>query len=91
MNKNKKLVRHLLVLYLTKKGDVFEAYNGYGKAPWKSASKRDSHNNRHLRVNKLMDLDGIVSPKERIIAKHPIEKMKKEYKNRKKYEEKNRS
>ena len=75
---------YLLVLYLTKKGDVYEVYNGRGKAPWESASKRDSHNNRHMRVNKLMELDGSVLSKERIKAKNPIEKMKKEYKNRKK-------
>ena len=75
---------YLLVLYLTKKGDVYEVYNGRGKAPWESASKRDSHNNRHMRVNKLMGLDATVLPGERIIAKNPIEKMKKEYKNRKK-------
>ena len=74
---------YLLVLYLTKKGDVYEVYNGRGKEPWDTASKRDSHNNRHMRVNKLMKLDLDVKPKDRIEAKHSIEKMKKEYKNRK--------
>ena len=75
---------YLLVLYLTKKGDVYEVYNGRGKAPWESASKRDSHNNRHMRFNKLMELDGSVLSKKRLKTKRPIEKMKKEYKNRKK-------
>lgn len=74
---------YLLVLYLTKKGDVYEVYNGRGKEPWKSASKRDSHNNRHMRVNKLMELDMEVLPEDRIMARNPIEKMTKEYKNRK--------
>ena len=75
---------YLLVLYLTKKGDVYEVYNGRGKAPWESASKSDRHNNRHMRVNKLMELDATVLSRERIIAKKPIEKMRKEYKNKKK-------
>ena len=74
---------YLLALYLTKKGGVYEVYNGRGKEPWDTASKRDSHNNRHMRVNKLMELDLDVKPTDRIEAKHPIEKMKKEYKNRK--------
>ena len=76
--------RYLLVLYLTKKGDVYEVYNGPGKAAWISAGKRDSHNNRHMRVNKLMELDTEVIDKERIKQIHPIEKMKKEYKNQRK-------
>ena len=75
---------YLLVLYLTKKGDVYEVYNGRGKAPWESASKSDRHNNRHMRVNKLMELDATILSRERIIAKKPIEKMRKEYKNKKK-------
>ena len=57
-------------------------YNGPGEKPWKSAGKRDSHNNRHMRLNKLMELDALVSEGERIKRIHPIEKMKKEYKNR---------
>ena len=75
---------YLLVLYLTKKGDVYEVYNGPGKKPWDSASKRDSHNNRHMRVNKLMELDSEVTAKDRIQQINSIEKMKKVYKNRKK-------
>lgn len=73
---------YLLVLYLTKQGDVYEVYNGRGKAPWEFASKSDRHNNRHMRVNKLMELDATVLSRERIIAKKPIEKMRKEYKNK---------
>ncbi|MCR4945676.1 MAG: hypothetical protein K5929_01870 [Lachnospiraceae bacterium] len=75
--------QYLIVLYLTKKGDVYEVYNGPGKKPWESSSKRDSHNNRHMRVNKLMELDLDVSRNDRIKQVNSIEKMKKEYKNRK--------
>lgn len=75
---------YLIVLYLKKNGDVYEVYNGRGKEPWESASKRDSHNNKHMMVNKLMELDAAVLPEDRIEAKHPIGKMKKEYKNRRK-------
>ena len=73
---------YLIALYLNKDGSVYEIYNGPGKAPRDSSSKRDSHNNRHMRVNKLMDLDQQVSPNMRITANHQIEKMKKEYKNK---------
>lgn len=73
---------YLIVLYLSKNGKVYEVYNGPGKAPWDAASKRDSHNNRHMMVNKLMQLDSEVPPENRIIALRPIEKMKREYKNR---------
>ena len=31
--------QYLLVLYLTKKGDVYEVYNGPGEKPWNSAGK----------------------------------------------------
>lgn len=74
---------YLIVLYLTKKGDVYEVYNGPGKLAWKSASKLDSHNNRHMRVNKLLELNDQVSIEDHIKQIKPIEKMKKEYKNRK--------
>ncbi len=72
----------LIVLYLRKNGDVFEVYNGPGKEPWDSSSKRDSHNNRHMRVNKLMELDKQVSDELRIEAVNPIQKMKPGYKNK---------
>lgn len=74
---------YLIALYLNKSGDVYEIYNGPGKEPWNSASKRDSHNNRHMRVNKLMEMDKQVSDDSRIKALHDIEKMKLEYKNKK--------
>ena len=73
--------QYLLLLYLTKKGDVYEVYNGPGEKTWNSAGKRESHNNRHMRLNKLMELDALVSEGKRIKRIHPIEKMKKEYKN----------
>lgn len=75
---------YLIVLYLNKGGEIYEVYNGFGKEPWDSASKPDSHNYRHMRVNKLMELDKFVSDEERIFALHPIEKMKPKYKNKKK-------
>ena len=73
---------YLIVLYLRKNGDVFEVYNGPGEAPWNSASKWDSHNNRHMRVNKLMELDKQVSDEFRIAVVNVISKMKPEYKNK---------
>ena len=73
---------YLIVLYLRKNGDVFEVYNGPGEAPWNSASKRDSHNNRHMRVNKLMELDKQVSDEFRIAVVNVISKMETEYKNK---------
>lgn len=74
---------YLLVLYLNRSGNVYEVYNGPGKEPWAYASKRDSHNNRHMMVNKLMELDKTVSTEMRIQPIHKIEKMCKEYKNHK--------
>ncbi len=73
---------YLIALYLNKNGNVYEIYNGPGKAPWDSASKKDSHNNRHMRVNKLMELDQQVNPESRIKAVHHIEKMRLECKNK---------
>ena len=73
---------YLIVLYLRKNGDIFEVYNGPGKEPWRSASKCDSHNNRHMRVNKLMELDEQVADIDRIQQIHKLLKMKKEYKNK---------
>lgn len=74
---------YLLVLYLTKEGKIYEVYNGPGKKPWETASKRDSHNNRHMRVNKLMELDLEVMEDARIPRIKAIMKMRKEHKNRK--------
>ena len=73
---------YLIVLYMKKNGSIYEVYNGPGKLPWDSASKKDSHNNRHMRVNKLMELDKAVAEAEQIKRINPIEKMKAEYKNR---------
>lgn len=74
---------HLIVLYLKKDGQVFEVYNGPGKPAWDIASKRDNHNNRHMMINKLMQLDQTILSEDRIVGLHPIKKMKKEYKNKK--------
>lgn len=73
---------YLIVLYLTKEGDVYEIYNGPGEEPWEESKGPDSHNNRHIRVNKLMELDASVAKNRRIKAVNTIEKMKKEYKNK---------
>ncbi len=75
---------YLIALYFNKQGSFYEIYNGPGKAPWENASKRDIHNNRHMRVNKLMELDKEVSPEDRIkqIAPITLEKMKTKYKNK---------
>ena len=78
--------KYLVVLYLTKAGDVYEVYNGPGGKPWNMYPQEDSHNNRHMLVNKLMEFDTTVAPEERIktVEGRAIEKMKKEYKNKKK-------
>jgi len=75
---------YLIVLYLNKTGNIYEVYNGSGKEPWDNASKRDIHNNRHMMVNKLMELDRSVPDDQRIHTINMIEKMKPEYKNKKK-------
>ena len=74
---------YLIALYLNKDGTVYEIYNGPGKEPWKSA-KEDSHHYLHMRVNKLMELDEKVNSSDRITQLHKIDKMKHEYKNKKK-------
>ena len=74
---------YLIALYLNHNGQIYEIYNGPGKAPFESASKPDVYNHRHMRVSKLMELDTQVDDKDRIKAIHPVEKMKKEYKNHK--------
>ncbi len=76
---------YLIVLYLNRSGDIYEVYNGPGCEPWNTASKPDSHNNRHMLVNKLIKMDQEVKEENRIKAIHTIEKMKPEYKNKKKY------
>ena len=74
---------YLIVLYLNRNGNIYEVYNGPGKLPWESASKRDSHNNKHMRVNKLMELDKAVDECKRITQINHIEKMDIKFKNRK--------
>ncbi len=75
------LPQYLIVLYLCSDGRIYEVYNGPGKKAWDTASKKDSHNYRYMRVNKLIELDQTVFEEQRISAIHPIDKMKKEYKN----------
>ena len=75
---------YLLVLYLTKTGDVYEVYNGPGEEPWLGASPKDNLIKRHMRVNKLMKMDTEVDPYKRIKMAdgRVIEKMREEYKNK---------
>ena len=72
---------YLIVLYLARAGKIYEVYNGPGVIPWKTPSKPDKRGYKHLRVNKLMSLDGGIKPEERITAVHPIEKLTRELKN----------
>ena len=73
---------YLIVMYLNKSGNVYEVYNGPGKEPWNNAGKRDNHNNRHIMVNKLMELDKNVSGEMRIKPVYYDRKKRREYKNR---------
>lgn len=75
---------YLIALYLTRKGDIYEIYNGPGDKPWETAYEYKRHNNRYMQVNKLMSLDADVDDDDRIAQKNRIEKMKKEFKNPKK-------
>ena len=72
---------YLIVLYLAKTGNIYEVYNGPGVIPWKTPGKPDKRGYKHLRVNKLMSLDKQITPKDRIAAVNPIEKLTPELKN----------
>lgn len=74
---------HLLVLYLTNTGTAFEVYNGPGELAIESGGKPDKRGYMHLRVNKLMELDSMVKDEERIPQVRDIQKMRKEFKNKK--------
>ena len=54
-----------------------------GNLPERAGIESHSHNNRHMRVNKLLELDEDVPDSDRIEKQHYIEKMKPEYKNHK--------
>ena len=74
---------YLLVLYLANTGAVFEVYNGPGKLAWDSVENSDKRGYKHLRINKLMELDSLVKDEERIPQIKGIRKMRKEFKNKK--------
>lgn len=74
---------YLLVLYLANTGAAFEVYNGPGKLAWESVDSIDKRGYKHLRVNKLMDLDATVKDEDRIPQVNGIRKMRKEFKNKK--------
>ena len=72
---------YLLVLYLANTGAAFEVYNGPGKLAWDSVVNKDKRGYKHLRVNKLMELDAEVKEEDRIPQVNGIRKMRKEFKN----------
>ncbi|WP_026528026.1 DUF6998 domain-containing protein [Butyrivibrio sp. VCD2006] len=72
---------YLLVLYLNKNGIFFEVYNGLWKDAFSAVSKSDSHGYKHIRVNRLLELDGKVSNEDRIQQINSVIKMRPEYKN----------
>lgn len=72
---------YLLVLYLANTGAAFEVFNGPGKLAWESVENKDKRGYKHLRVNKLMELDAEVKDADRIHQVNGIRKMRKEYKN----------
>ena len=72
---------YLLVLYLANTGAAFEVFNGPGKLAWDSVENKDKRGYKHLRVNKLMELDAEVKDADRIPQVNGIRKMRKEYKN----------
>ena len=59
---------YLLVLYLANTGAAFEVYNGPGKLVWDSVKSTDKRGYKHLRVNKLMELDSLVIDKVFLLA-----------------------
>ena len=71
---------YLLVLYLANTGAAFEVYNGPGKLVWDSVKSTDKRGYKHLRVNKLMELDATVKEEERIAQIRGIRKMRQEFK-----------
>lgn len=73
---------YLLVLYLANTGAAFEVYNGPGKLAWDSVENKDMRGYKHLRINKLMELDSLVKDEDRIPQVNGIRKMRKEFKNK---------
>lgn len=73
---------YLLVLYLANTGAAFEVYNGPGKLAWDSVENKDMRGYKHLRINKLMELDSLVKDEDRIPQVNGIRKMRKEIKNK---------
>ena len=57
---------YLVVLYLASTRRIYEVYNGPGDIPWKTTSKTDKRGYKHLRVNRLMNLDKEIKPKDRM-------------------------
>ncbi len=72
---------YLLVLYLNKRGVIFEVYNGLWKDAFGAVPTTDSHGYKHIRVNKLLELDSAVEDEDRIQQIYPVIKMRQEYKN----------
>lgn len=72
---------YLIVLYLSESGAAFEVYNGPGVVVWNSVENKDKRGYKHLRVNKLMELDAMVKKEDRIECVRGIRKMRQEFKN----------
>lgn len=66
---------YLLVEYLDKEsGTIQEIYNGPGAVAWQYRSYVPSMNHYTIRINKLLELDAIISDEERIAAVVPMKK-----------------
>lgn len=66
---------YLLVEYLDKEiGTIQEIYNGLGALAWQYRSYVPSMNFYTIRINKLLELDKIISDEERITPVIPIKK-----------------
>ncbi len=71
---------YLLVEYLDKEtGTIQEIYNGPGSLAWQYRSYVPSMNSYTIRVNKLFELDAIVTDEDRIPSVIPVKKCVKGY------------
>lgn len=78
--------KHLIALYLTEDGNVYEIYNGPANIKYIEKQKRDGYKNKHLSIFKLME----ENKKDyfKIEAKEPLEPMTKEKRNPKRRKKK---
>ena len=64
--------KHLLVMFLSEDGNIFEVYNGPGETALGVATGPDSHGYYHVNINKLVELNG--KTHKTIVEKVPIQK-----------------